>query len=329
MGACMRTILLASVLSLSIIYSSAIEAVLKPKFDLIFLGDSNEANQLSGLLVAPFKSKQYISIDAGSIDHRITQVLQDVSADDSFFVNEEEKDNWMLKEHVKAHLISRPHINHLAALLMYSSIDRCKNIYGIDETINNIRDHLFNWVICPNYADEGRLPHLKRYHYVRLPLQKSLQIPKTKFQVEPFLLRNLTGQTSTCFLLECEGEYFVYFGNLNLDAEPQQGKLGHIWERIAPLISQKKCHALFFEFTGNIPNTESQTFEKKHSLYLMNELQQLAETIDPKRTKEVLSELNVILSFNKNEQKMHSLLTEKDNFGIKWFFPKRGEKLSL
>jgi cAMP phosphodiesterase len=310
-------------------WTSASESSLKAKFDLIFLGDSKESNQLSGILIASSKSSNYISIDAGAIDKGISHAIEDVSIEDSFFENEEEKENWILKEHVKAHLISRSHLNHLAALVMYSSIDGCKNIYAVDETINNIRDHLFNWVIWPNYADEGRLPHLKRYHYVRLPVEKSLQIPKTKFRVEPFLLRDSSGQPSTCFFIECEGEYFVYFGNACIDSYASESQLTKVWKRVAPLISQKKCHALFFEFTGSLTNLDAKVFEKKNLMNLLRGMELLAEMINPKHPQEALKGLNIILNHTRQEQKLDSLLIEKNKLGVKWFFPKQGEKLTL
>lgn len=267
-------------------------SVQNPKFELLFL-DQGE----TGLLIAPSGSSDFISIDAGSMGATTEN-----------------------KQQIKAYLISHPQLDHVVSLIMQSPKDARKNIYGAERTINSIRDHLFNWEIWPNYADEGKLPHLKRYHYVRLPAQVALQVPKTHFSIEAFSLTHPSGIPSTAFLIETEGEYFIYMGNTSFEKTDKK-QIRLLCNRMAPLIAQKKCHGIYFDGVGDI-DSEGKLFGKKAISSFMNQLKFIEKILREEDPEATLKDLKIILG--KGEEKKE--FTDMD---LNIIFPARGDKLLL
>lgn len=267
-------------------------SVENPKFELLFLNQGE-----MGLLISTAGSSDYISIDAGSMG---------ASSEN--------------KEQIKAYLISHPQLDHVVSLILQSPKDGRKNIYGVEATINTIRDHLFNWEIWPNYADEGKLPHLKRYHYVRLPAQRVLQVPKTHLSIEAFSLTHPSGVSSTAFFIETEGEYFIYLGNASFEKADKK-QIQVLCSRLAPLIAQKKCHGIYFDGVGDA-DPEGKLFGNKEISTFMDQVKFLETSLKKEDPAATLKDLKIILSKG-NEKKEFS---ETD---LNIIFPMKGDKLKL
>ncbi|MCI0381858.1 MAG: hypothetical protein L0207_02250 [Chlamydiae bacterium] len=255
-------------------------------FHLVFLGIQKEESSVSGLLVAPFGSSNYVSIDGGFLFSHPKEIL--------FF-----------KEHVKAYLLSHSYLSHFANLALQAPHDSNKNIYALEEIIVAIRDHIFNWTVWPNYGDEGKLPHLSRYHYVRLPLEKRLQIPKTSLDLETFTLSHLSSLSSTIFILSNEEDQFVYIGT-GLSRK-NRDEIEKVWNRIAPAIRQKKCKALYFAESDQVNNVQAS-------------LDLLAEIVDEQKKESALSDVKIILNLPMHEE-------IQSNHGEKFLFSKPGSEL--
>ena len=117
-------------------------------FKVVVLGchGGPKENNLSGYLIAPKGSNDYIALDAGTLLNGIFLVAQnncftDIKTDPN---NELSLELDVLRNHVKAYLISHAHLDHVAGLVINSTADVKKPIFGIDTTINMIRDNLFN-----------------------------------------------------------------------------------------------------------------------------------------------------------------------------------------
>ncbi|MBS0650794.1 MAG: 3',5'-cyclic-nucleotide phosphodiesterase [Verrucomicrobia bacterium] len=184
-------------------------------FKVVVLGchGGPKENNLSGYLIAPKDSNDYIALDAGTLLDGIFLAAQnncfsDIKTDPN---NELSLELDVLRNHVKAYLISHAHLDHVAGLVINSTADVKKPIFGIDTTINMIRDNLFNWQTWPNFGSEGKKPLINQYQYQRMKAAKQVPIPSTSMTAEPFYLNHPNGYLSTAFIIESSGSYVVYF----------------------------------------------------------------------------------------------------------------------
>jgi 3',5'-cyclic-nucleotide phosphodiesterase len=153
------------------------------KFVVIPLGTKGGLTEadLSSYLVAPVGDTNFIAFDAGTLLtglHRARQKggLESIGIPaDSPLIPE----GVMIHDHIKAYAISHAHLDHVAGMVMNAPVDTPKPILGLPSTIDNIRDHLFNWKIWPNFGNEGEGFQLKTYQYVRLTPRK--KIPGEKY----------------------------------------------------------------------------------------------------------------------------------------------------
>src|ERR1700679_919464 len=95
-------------------------------------------NNLSGYMLALKESNAFIALDAGTLLHGIDLAQQRNSFDD---IEIDEKSPWnfeaeILRQHIKAYLVSHAHFDHVMGLVINSTIDSNKPIFGIDSTIN-------------------------------------------------------------------------------------------------------------------------------------------------------------------------------------------------
>lgn len=295
-------------------------------------GGPREGN-LSGYLLSPIRKEEWIAFDAGTlltgIDEAVSQnSLSTVSFSDSELTPPGE----MLLKRLKAFLISHAHLDHIAGLVLNSQIDTSKYILGIDSTIDNFRDHIFNGRIWPNYGNEGVEPVLNKYHYVRLPLHKPVSIPDTSMHVEAFLLSHPRGYPSTAFLIEFEGDYMLYFGDTSSDSLEIEKHLARIWKRITPLIQDKKFKGMLLECSYSHQEAEQAIFGHLDTKLMMLELHHLADLCQTS-----LEGLKVVVthrkeSIKKGEDPKKTVareLTELNDLGIDFIFPEQGCRILL
>jgi 3',5'-cyclic-nucleotide phosphodiesterase len=299
-------------------------------FELVVLGCTGgpRENNLSGYLLSPMGSDEWITLDAGSLLGGIDLALKknslkSVNFEDKFL----SKAGEMLIKHVRNYLISHAHLDHILGLVLNSQIDSKKCILGIDPTIDNIRDHIFNGRIWPNYGNEGVEPVLGLYTYVRLPVHQAQNIPNTSMTVEPYILCHPRGYPSTAFLIECKKKYLLYVGDTSSDFLEIEKHLGRIWRRIGPLIREKKLHAILLECSFSKQEADQVIFGHLDSTLMLNELRTLAKIADVP-----LNGLNVIVTHRKEslrkdldaETAIETELLNENDLGINFIFPSQG-----
>jgi len=260
--------------------------------------------------------------------------FQSVANDSSSIYNFE---GTFLRQHVKAYLISHPHLDHVGALVINSVVDTKKPILGTPFTINSIRDHLFNWKIWPNFGSEGKKPRLHQYQYQRLKFQQRTPIAQTKMTVEAFPLSHPDGYLSTAFLIECDGQYIVYFGDTSPDALEPKKWIRNVWKNITPLIREKKLNAIFLECSYSDRQKANELYGHLDPMYMMQELQQLATMVNPTRPETALDGFKVIVTHIKNtllkanpgREMIESELKRLNNLGIDFIFPEQGQRFEF
>ncbi len=306
---------------------------MKEAFQVIVLGSTGgpRENNLSGYLFSPVDTEEWIALDAGSllggIDVALVQnSLRHVSFRDKKLTPAAE----MLTKKVLSFLLSHAHLDHILGLVINSQIDSPKTILGIDPTIDNLRDHIFNGLIWPNYGSEGVEPMIRLYTYVRLSLHKRHKIPRSSLNVEAFLLSHPHGYPSTAFLIEHNDLFFLYIGDTSSDLLEPEKHLTRIWERIAPLIQTKKLRGIMLECSYTHAQAAQVVYGHLDPSLMLKELHRLQEIaatplegfkVTVTHRKELLHQgVDAIAQIQKE-------LLELNDLGISFVFPKQGERL--
>ena len=304
-------------------------------FQIVVLGCSGgpRENNISGYLIAPMDTQQWIVLDAGSLLVGIDKALEkdnlkNVSFQDPQSIPACE----MMIKYIKGYLLSHAHLDHISGLVLNSQIDSKKYILGIDSTIDNLRDHIFNGKIWPNYGSEGIEPILNLYQYVRLPLQEPQPIPNTEMTVEAYLLSHPHHYPSTAFLIEHTGRQLLYFGDTSSDYLEREKHLESIWHRIAPLIKKGSLHGMMLECSFPHEDADQVIYGHLDSHLMIRELHHLAEIADTS-----LKGLNVLITHRKECLKkgrdapfqIQEELTALNDLGVAFHFPQQGDRFTF
>lgn len=286
-------------------------------------GGPRESN-LTSFLLGPPEGSYFIALDAGSL---LSGCSHAIERGHRYCHEKGLSDELALLHHIRAYLISHPHLDHLSGLIINSQIDRAKSILALPFTIDAIRDHLFNDIIWPNFSNEGENAR-NLYTYERLELGKKRKIAGTEMSVEPFLLAHSKRAPSSAFLIEKGGEYVLYLGDTASDKISGRPLLESLWRHIAPLIKEKKLRALFLECSYL---KQRETHHLTAELFI-EELNRLSEF-----SRSDLEGLKVVVIHRKeefdekNEQPklIEEMLKKNNRWRVELLFPNQGESFLL
>jgi len=308
---------------------------MKEEFQMVVLGCTGgpRENNISGYLLSPLAKQEWIALDAGSLLVGMERALEKGSLKDVVFTDDKlTPAGEMLNKHIGCFLISHAHLDHIAGLVLNSQIDSKKCILGISPTIDNLRDHIFNGRIWPNYGNEGYEPILNLYEYVRLPLHKQMGVPKSSMSVEAYLLSHPGGYPSTAFLIDYHDHYILYFGDTSSDFLEEEKHLTRVWKRVGPLIREKKLHGIFLECSFPHKDADLVVYGHLDTKLLMRELHVLAEIADTS-----LEGFNVIVTHRKEslrkdidvKEVIKEELLAANDLRVNFLFPEQGDRFIL
>ncbi len=294
-------------------------------------------DNLSSYLVAAFDTQDFIALDAGTLCSAIKKIPSAEYAKIGIkTVAGQSLAATLLTQHVKTYLISHAHLDHISGLVMCSTIDSHKEILGSNPTIDNLRDHIFNWQIWPNLADEGKQPTLKQYHYQRLNYSISYPVSGTQMSVQAFPLNHGGGYPSTAFLLESKGFYLLYFGDTGADSIEQSQDIQKVWQAVAPLIRQHKLTAIFIESSYLNERPNKLLFGHLRPDLLLSELNTLAKIVNPEQPLTALQDLVVVVTHIKQglenqdiAKRIIQQLNGGNNLGVKFIIPQASQVMMI
>lgn len=308
-------------------------------FEAIVLGARGGPleNNMSGYLLSTLDTQKYVSIDAGSLLTGIQVAKEKGCFADVKNSSEWSLETYILREQVRAYLITHAHLDHIAGLVLNSTIDTSKPIYGLSSTLDFLRDHLFNWKIWPNFGSEGSFPILNQYCYSRLTPQNIYTITDTGLQVQAYPLSHPGNHPSSAFFIESNGHYVLFIGDTSPDSLEKEKHLKIIWEKAAPLVNEDKLAAIFIECSYPSSHPANQLYGHLNTTYLLEELFHLASLADPENPKSALSGLKVIVthikeSLLKDENTFDEIkeeLQKNNDLGVEFILAEQGNRILL
>ncbi len=301
-------------------------------FSLLALGTGGGPydGDLAGYLLRPQAGSHALALDAGTllsgleIAHQRGHLNAYLPTDESL-----SRAGDVFRNHVGGYFLSHAHLDHIAGLVINSQADVPKPIFGLGSTLQHMQQHVFNWVIWPNYGNEGTPPCLGVYTYQEMvPGQP---IPFHGMTLEIFVLSHPHEYQSSALLVESGGYYFLYLGDTAADSEETEKKLDVLWHRIGPLIREKTIRGILIECST--PQSDSREIHYGHlnTEKLIEELGNLRRIANCSlrglplliiHRKKDLSKAQ--LAFHRIQHELESSLQEPT-----WLFPCQGDHLIL
>ena len=309
-----------------------------PRFVAVVLGAGGGLSEgnLSAYMLAPIGTTNFVCIDAGTVHDGILNAYARGSFSDVQIPTGQSPAGTILRNHLKAYVISHAHLDHVAGLVLNSTDDGGKPIYALDSTIDAIRDHLFNWSIWPNFGTEGVAPQLGRERYIRLKPGKEHSVRGTGMTIEPFVLSH-DRVPSTAFLIRANYDYALYFGDVGPDAVEGSDGMQKIWERIAPLVRTGSLRGIFLEVSYPDGRSDSELFGHLTPAWMMAELRNLADAVSPRDPDRALRSLTVIVTHIKPaldggpgpRRSIAEQIRAQNDLGVRVLIPAQGDRIEF
>jgi len=295
----------------------------KASFQVVPLGIKGgiDEKNLSAYLLAPSNSKDFICLDAGTINAGIEKAIDNKV----FKVSTSE----VLKKHIKGYLISHAHLDHVSGLIINSPADSSKTVYATEKCMEMMENHYFNDQTWANFGDKGLGFPLKKYHFQTLNLGEETPLSNTTMSVKAFPLSHVNPFESTAFLIKNNNDYALYLGDTGPDSVEKSDKLKALWTAVAPLVQSRQLKGIFIEVS--FPNEQPDKFLFGHLTpnHLMTELHLLEELAG----KGSLNNFKIIITHlkppAKSIAKIKEQLKNQNNLGLKIIYPEQGKRLEL
>jgi len=295
----------------------------KSAFQIVPLGVKGgiDEKNLSAYLLAPTNTKDYVCLDAGTVNAGIEKAIENKV----FKVSTSE----VLRKYIKGYLISHAHLDHVSGLIINSPADSSKTVYATSKCMEMMENHYFNDQTWANFGDTGVGFPLNKYHFQTLTINEETSITNTTMTVKAFPLSHVNPFESTAFLVKNGDAYALYLGDTGSDAVEKSNDLRDLWTAIAPLVKEKQLKGIFIEVS--FPNEQPDKFLFGHLTpnYLMKELHILEDLSG----KETLKGFKIIVTHlkppTKNIIKIKEQIKNQNDLGLKIIYPEQGKLFEL
>ena len=296
-------------------------------------------SNLPAYLLAPIGSTDFVCLDAGTLlaglrVARTRGCFSDIAMPPG---SADSIEGRVLRHHLKAYLLTHTYLDHVSGLIMSSPADSAKPIMALEETIEGLQHHVFNWITWPNFGDEGAPAPLAKYQLVALRPGERSTIPGTAMFVEAQPLAHGARTDSTAFLVDANGHYVVYMGDTGPDHLEDRPTTLHLWKRLIPLIRDDRLRAICIESSYTDETPEDQLLSHLTPKWIMRAFRQLAGLVAPQRPETALTGLAVVITHIKphldaGEETRNAVtrqLREQNDLGLHLVFAEQGEPFDL
>jgi cAMP phosphodiesterase len=299
-------------------------------------GGLDESN-LSAYLVAARGNYDYVCLDAGTLRFGLKKATDSGLFDEAYGFQGQNPGHgrdrptadFVMRHFIRAYLISHPHLDHIAGLIINSPEDSAKNIYGLSFCLEVLRDHYFTWKTWANFADQGDRPALGKYHYVPLTVGQETAIAHTALFVTAFPLSHSKPNQSTAFLLRSGDAFLLYLGDTGSDELEESDKLHQLWKSVAPLIRAGKLKAIFIEVSFPNAQPEKSLFGHLTPRLLVRELNKLDSLAGKGSLKGFPIVVTHIKPSGDQEASIKKELAAENPLEVQWIFPEQAKALSF
>jgi 3',5'-cyclic-nucleotide phosphodiesterase len=296
-------------------------------------------SNLPAYLLAPVGSTDFVCLDAGTLLAGLRVARANGCFSDIAMPPEstDSIEGRVLRHHVKAFLITHTYIDHVAGLIMNSPEDSAKPIMALEDTIQGVQQHVFNWITWPNFGDKSEPQPLAKYESVILAPGERSPIPGTAMCVEAQPLAHGARVNSAAFMVDANDRYVVYMGDTGPDHLEDQPTTRLLWERLAPLVRDRRLRAIFIESSYRDETPDDQLFSHLTPKWVIRAFRQLAEMVDPQRPETALAGLTVVITHIKphldageeTREVVKRQLHERNDLGLHLVFAEQGRPFNL
>jgi 3',5'-cyclic-nucleotide phosphodiesterase len=299
-------------------------------FDIVSLGALGgiEDGNLSAYLVHPHDDDRGVTFDAGTLVNGL-RVADEKGTFDSVALPPNSplsRAGHVLTDRIKGYLVSHAHLDHVAGLVIASPDDGRKPIYALPSVNAALTDTYFNWQAWPNFTDRGKAPQLRKYQLVDLTPGATIPLQGTKMTVTAFPLSH-GGVESTAFVVECDGDIVVYFGDTGPDAVEKGTRMREVWSAVAEKARQRKLKAILIEssYTDDRPN--AQLFGHLTPQWVMKSLRELDTLAGGKALNDlpvVITHIKYALTRMQPQARVIQELAAGNDLGVRFIIPSQG-----
>jgi 3',5'-cyclic-nucleotide phosphodiesterase len=283
-------------------------------------GGLDESN-LSAYLIAANGSKNYICLDAGTINAGLQKAVQKNLFDGTDIAQ-------IQKNYIKGYFVSHAHLDHVAGLIINSPNDIAKNIYGFASVIEVLKNNYFTWKAWANFTNEGDKPQLSKYSYNYLSPGKEINITNTELSVTPYLLSHVNPYESSAFLIRNNNSYVLYLGDTGPDSIEFSTKLKELWTAVSGPIQRGELKAIFIEVSFDNSTPDKLLFGHLTPRLLMQELRILNEIAGGK-----LNQVQIFITHMKPcvncEENIKDQISSENNLGLTIRYPTQGMLINI
>ena len=296
-------------------------------------------SNLPAYLLAPIGSTDFVCLDAGTLLAGLRVAREKGCFSDIAMPpgSPDSIEGRVLRHHIKAYLLTHTYFDHVSGLIMSSPVDTPKPIMALEETIEGLRQHVFNWITWPDFGSEGETSALGKYQLVSLKPGERSPIPGTALCVETHPLAHGVANDSAAFLVDADGHYVVYMGDTGPDHLEESPTTLRLWERLVPLIREDRLRAIYIESSYDDSRPEDQLFSHLTPKWIMRAFRQLAELVAPQGPETALTGLTVVITHikphldtgEKTRDAVRRQLQQQNDLGLHFVFSEQGEPFDL
>lgn len=277
----------------------------------------NDEGNLSCYAIAVHGTDRYVCFDAGTVRAGVQKSIERGTLHGD--------PNEIIRTNVKGYLISHAHLDHIEGLVINSTDDSPKAIYGLPFCLDIVKEKYFNWKNWANFTNEGDKPTLNKYHYSVLSPGQETPLENTDMAVTAYPLSHGNPYQSTAFLVGHKDAYVLYLGDTGADAVEKSDNLHRLWEVAGPLIKTKKLKSIFIEVSYPDEQPADKLFGHLTPTLFMQEMRVLEQAAGD------LMGFTIVVTHRKpiddREAKIKQQLINANTQALNLVFPEQGKAL--